>query len=54
MGTFVNVQFRGNYTITISNESKQSDMKLPTKDNTYFAENQLIGFASKEQSSVKS
>ena len=29
-------------------------MKLPTKDNTYFTENQLISFASKEQSSVKS
>ena len=29
-------------------------MKLPTKDNTYFVENQLISFASKEQSSVKS
>ena len=29
-------------------------MKLPTKDNIYFVENQLIGFASKEQSSVNS
>ena len=29
-------------------------MKLPTKGNTYFAENQLNSFASKEQSSVNS